>query len=93
MIFSIYYYLGDWVAIDDNSHPTGKGWGLYNIAADPAQNNDLADEHAAVLKEMISDYQKYAEEVGVVVPTGKKAELQYSKTNPDRRVRRDNTTI
>ena len=42
----------------------------------------LADEHPAVLLEMIADYQKYAEEVGVVVPTGEKAIIQYSGIYP-----------
>ena len=75
-------YKGKWVAINDNAHPSGKGWQLYNTAVDPAQNNNLADEHPAVLLEMIADYQKYAEEVGVVVPTGEKAIIQYSGIYP-----------
>jgi hypothetical protein len=35
-----------------------------------------------MLKQMMNDYQKYAEEVGDVIPTGKKAEIQYSKLYP-----------
>ena len=31
---------------------------------------------------MISDYQKYSEEVGIVIPTGAKAQVQYSKIYP-----------
>ena len=31
---------------------------------------------------MILDYQKYSENVGVVIPTGEKASIQYSKIYP-----------
>jgi hypothetical protein len=31
---------------------------------------------------MMADYQKYSEEVGVVIPTGAKAALQYSNIYP-----------
>lgn len=73
---------GPWVALYDNSHPTGSGWELYNIVTDPAQNNNLADENPALLQSMIADYQKYAEEVGVIPPTGTKAAIQYSGLYP-----------
>ena len=39
--------------------PVGRGGGCSRSAIDPAQNNNLADEHPAVLQEMIADYQKY----------------------------------
>jgi hypothetical protein len=70
------------VAINDKSHPTGKGWQLYNIISDPAQTKNLANQHPDVLQQMISDYQSYAEDVGVVIPTGQKASIQYSKIYP-----------
>lgn len=75
-------YKGQWVAINDKSHPTGKGWQLYNIISDPAQTKNLADQHPDVLQQMITDYQSYAEDVGVVIPTGQKASIQYSKIYP-----------
>ncbi|HEY6404612.1 MAG TPA: hypothetical protein VIX38_00865 [Nitrososphaeraceae archaeon] len=31
---------------------------------------------------MISDYQKYSEEVGIVIPRGEKAGIQYTKIAP-----------
>lgn len=75
-------FKGQWVAINDKSHPTGKGWQLYNIVTDPAQTKNLADQDPDLLQQMISDYQSYAEEVGVVVPTGGKAAIQYSVIYP-----------
>ena len=74
-------YKGPWLAMRSGSDPTGN-WQLYNIEADPAQNNNLADEHPVQLQQMISDYQKYSEEVGIVIPTGEKASIQYSKIYP-----------
>ncbi len=75
-------YKGPWVAINDKSHPTGKGWELYNIVNDPGQTTNLADEHPDLVQQMMADYQKYSEEVGVVIPTGAMAALQYSKIFP-----------
>jgi arylsulfatase A-like enzyme len=68
-----------WLAMVDESHTPGK-WQLFNIANDPGQNNDLAAKQPAQLQKMIADYQKYAQKVGV--PTGHKAEVQYSKIYP-----------
>ena len=75
-------YKGPWVAINDKSHPTGKGWELYNIVNDPAQTKNLADENPDLVQQMMADYQKYSEEVGVVIPTGAKAKVTYSKIYP-----------
>jgi arylsulfatase A-like enzyme len=74
-------YKGPWLAMRPGSDPTGN-WQLYNIVSDPVQNNNLAEERPDILQQMISDYQKYSEEVGIVIPTGKKAEIQYSKISP-----------
>jgi arylsulfatase len=74
-------YEGPLLAMYDASHPTGK-WQLYNIVNDPAQNNNLADKQPQVLQKMIADYKNYAQKVGIVVPTGKKAQGQYSKIFP-----------
>ena len=43
-------YKGPWVALMDNSHPTGKGWELYNIETDPGQNNNVADSKSRSCK-------------------------------------------
>ena len=74
-------YKGPWVALRPGSDPTGN-WQLYNIVTDPAQSNSLAQEHPDIVQQMITDYQKYAEEVGIVILTGEKAKIQYSKVYP-----------
>jgi len=73
-------YKGPWVALRPGHDPTGK-WQLYNIVTDPAQNNNLAQEHPDIVQQMMTAYQNYAE-VGVVIPTGEKAKIQYSKVYP-----------
>jgi len=70
-------YKGPWVALRQGSDPA-RNWQLYNIVIDPAQNNNLAEHCPDMVKQMMNDYQK----VGVVLPTGKKAEIQYSKVYP-----------
>jgi len=81
MFNSTAVYKGQWEALRPGSEPTGK-WQLYNIVTDPAQNNNLAQEHPDIVQQMMTDYQKYAEEVGIVIPTGEKAKIQYSKVYP-----------
>jgi arylsulfatase len=74
-------YMGDWVAIWDGAHPTGK-WQLYNIVNDPAQNNDVGDQNPALLQKMISAYQNYSKEVGIVIPRGSTFAFQASHLTP-----------
>lgn len=73
-------YNDPWVALYDHAH--GQGWELYNIQTDPGQNNNVADQNPKLLQQMIGDYDKYAKEVGVVVPTGQKAAEQYANIYP-----------
>lgn len=49
--------------------PYGTGeWELYDLAADPGEQNDLADGNAPILKELQAGWEAYAERVGVVLP-------------------------
>jgi arylsulfatase len=61
-------FMGDWKAVK-NMPPISDGkWHLFNITADIGENNDLASEHPELLQKMMQAYDKYAKEVGVVVP-------------------------
>jgi hypothetical protein len=55
---------------------------LYNIETDPGQNNNVADQNPELVQEMIADYNKFAEEIGVVIPRGDKAAVQYANIYP-----------
>jgi arylsulfatase len=60
---------GDWKAVR-NMQPLGDGqWHLFNYTADIGENNDLASQNPEILKVLISDYNKFAKDVGVIVPT------------------------
>jgi arylsulfatase A-like enzyme len=63
-------WMGDWKAVR-NFQPVGDGqWHLFNITGDIGENTDLANQHPEVLKKLILDYDKFAKDVGVVVPSG-----------------------
>ena len=60
--------MGDWKGIHQASDKSGV-WHLYNLATDLGENTDLADQHPDILKKLISAYDKFAQDVGVVIPT------------------------
>ena len=69
--------MGDWKATS-YGYPTQ--WKLYNIATDLGENTDLASQHPDILEKLITAYNKYAQDVGVVIPRGEKFE-QTAKNN------------
>ena len=58
-------YRGDW-KITRTLPPYGDGqWHLYDLATDPGETTDLSEKYPVVFQEMISEYQTYADNVGV----------------------------
>jgi len=58
---------GDWKLVMVPK-PNGTGeWRLFNLAADPAEQQDLARERLGIVEEMIQLWDRYAEENGVIV--------------------------
>ena len=48
--------------------PYGSGeWQLFNVAQDPGENDDLADEQPELLETLRAAWDRYAEDVGVVL--------------------------
>jgi arylsulfatase len=48
--------------------PYGPGeWRLYNVVVDPGETRDLADEHPELLQRLREAWERYAEDVGVVL--------------------------
>ncbi len=69
-------FMGDWKAMK-NIPPISDGkWHLFNIIADPGENTDLASQHPEILAKLVSDYDKFAEDVGVVVPSSQAEVVQ-----------------
>ena len=63
-------WMGDWKAVR-NHQPVGDGqWRLFNITPDVGENMDLSKENPEILNKLISVYEKFAKDVGVVVPSG-----------------------
>ena len=69
--------MGDWKATSYGAPPQ---WKLYNLANDLGENTDVAAQHPDILQSMIAAYEKYAQDVGVVIPRGEKFE-QTAKSN------------
>jgi len=63
-------WMGDWKAIR-HEPPVGDGkWTLHNMTNDPTEIVDVADQHPDVKQKLISAYDSYAQQVGVVIPRG-----------------------
>lgn len=59
-------YRGKW-KLSRVPPPRGDGqWNLYDLSVDPGEVRDLAATHSAVFRELQGEYQRYADEVGVV---------------------------
>jgi len=69
--------MGDWKA---TVYGIPQQWKLYNLATDLGENKDVATKHPDILKTLIAAYDKYAQNVGVVIPRGEKFE-QTAKNN------------
>ena len=63
-------YMGDYKAIR-HEPPVGDGkWQLVNIVDNPTETINVADQHPDILQKLISAYETYAKDVGVVIPRG-----------------------
>jgi arylsulfatase A-like enzyme len=69
--------MGDWKA---TSYGVPLQWKLFNLATDPGENTDLSSQHPDILQKLIAAYNKYAQDVGVIIPRGQKFE-QAAKDN------------
>ena len=69
--------MGDWKATSYGYPPQ---WKLYDLATDLGENTDLASKHPDLLEKLITAYNKYAQDVGVIIPRGEKFE-QTAKSN------------
>lgn len=61
-------FMGDWKAVK-NAPPLGTDrWQLFNLTGDVGENHDLAKEHPEILQKLVSAYNGYAKDVGIVIP-------------------------
>jgi hypothetical protein len=75
-------YMGDWKAIR-HEPPVGDGkWQLHNLADDPTETTNVADQHPDIMKKLISAYDAYAKDVGVVIPRGETFDVSLASLTP-----------
>jgi arylsulfatase A-like enzyme len=60
--------MGDWKGLHEGSDKEGV-WRLYNLANDPGENTNVADQHPDIVQTIKAAYANFAKDVGVVVPT------------------------
>jgi arylsulfatase A-like enzyme len=58
---------GNWKLVWDQAAPAAeRRWSLYDLSADPAEQNDLAASNPAQLQRMQQNWERYARETGVI---------------------------
>ena len=71
--------MGDWKA-RSNMFPVGDGeWKLFNIKTDVTEKTDLSKEYPDVLAKMVSAYDQYAKESGIIAPEYSEQQMQASE--------------
>lgn len=61
-------FMGQWKAVK-NAPPLGTdNWQLFNLTSDVGENHDLARQHPDILQKLLSAYDEYSKEVGIVIP-------------------------
>ena len=71
--------MGDWKA-RSNIFPAGDGqWKLFNIKQDITETTDLSKEHPDILAKMVSAYDQYAQESGIIPPEYSEQQKQTSE--------------
>ena len=54
-----------------NQYDKNGVWNLYNLVNDADQITNVADQHPDIIQKMKTAYEKYATDVGVIIPRGK----------------------
>ena len=59
---------GDWKISNINKPFGSSDWQLFNLATDPGEIHNLASAEPDKLKQLIAQWQRYSERVGIVLP-------------------------
>ena len=68
---------GNWKLLD---LPPGDGpgnWALYDLAADPAEQVDLAPGRQTLVRQLTEQWEQYARDNGIILPAGRKQPRPY----------------
>ncbi|MEL7534004.1 MAG: arylsulfatase [Bacteroidota bacterium] len=61
------YFMGDYKIVKNNKPLGDSKWRLYNLKIDPTETTDLAAQEPLIFQTMLSKYETFAKEVGVLV--------------------------
>lgn len=74
------YFLNGYKIVKNNIPYGDNTWHLHHLPSDPGETKDLAAEEPALFQKMLTEYQAYAERVGVIeMPEGYYAEKEVGK--------------
>jgi arylsulfatase len=62
--------MGDWKVTWISEPFAVSDWQLFDLASDPGETRDLAEEKPELLRRLVAQWETYAKEVGVVLPEG-----------------------
>lgn len=70
---------GDWKIVWSKRMPVELKWELYNLGEDRCELNDLAESYPERVKEMVAQWESWADRVGVTWDHGGKKSQQFTK--------------
>ncbi|MEO0898131.1 MAG: sulfatase-like hydrolase/transferase [Bacteroidota bacterium] len=74
------YFMGDYKIVKNNIPLGDNSWKMYNLKTDPAETKDISTIEPYLFQSMLSRYERYEKEVGVVkMPEGYNAEGEVGK--------------
>ncbi|MEJ2112645.1 MAG: arylsulfatase [Flavobacteriaceae bacterium] len=74
------YFLNGYKIVKNNIPMGDNSWHMYDLTKDPGEVNDIALTNAVLFQKMLSEYQTYEKEVGVIkMPQGYSAQGEVGK--------------
>ena len=74
------YFLNGYKIVKNNIPMGDNSWHMYDLTKDPGEVNDIALTNAVLFQKMLSEYQDYEAEVGVIsMPNGYHAQKEVGK--------------
>ena len=74
------YFLNGYKIVKNNIPMGDNSWHMYDLTKDPGEVNDIALTNAVLFQKMLSEYQTYEKEVGVIkMPKGYSAQGEVGK--------------
>lgn len=69
---------GNWKLLNLPLNDRQDNWALYDLKADPAEQTNLATAHPEVLTQLVKQWEQYAKNNGVILPTDRQQPRPYA---------------